>query len=223
MPIGMAEEVYVKSLLEEFEPNNLETGSETIAAFIAEPFVAAALGKVPPTEGYFDGMYAVSHKYGILTILDEILSGFERTVEKFGINNFNVKLDIISPFRCPCFRKCWVFYMKKILSLNRKRLEAYEIVGDIRGVRLQCGVELVSDKETKMPFPAEFNLSRRIGEKSVEKGVVLYPCKVSYDGKSGDHIMIRPPLKVNEEQLDEIILALEESLKEVMVEFNAIA
>lgn len=274
-PEELTEEEYVKSLLDEFETTIVETGPETIAAFIAEPVVAAALGAVPPPKGYFEGMYAICKKYGIVTISDEILSGFGRTGEKFGINNFNVKPDIIAagkgisggyfplsavlasdkivkpfvdtktaflgghtfacnPIGAAVGQKVLdILHEENLIQKSKemgtlflqklKRLEQYEIVGDIRGVGLQCGVELVSDKVTKLPFPAELNLSKRIGEKSVERGVVLYPGKGSYDGTAGDHILITPPLTVNEEQLEEIVVAFESSLKEVMTEVNIIA
>ncbi|MEP6805855.1 MAG: aminotransferase class III-fold pyridoxal phosphate-dependent enzyme, partial [Flavobacterium sp.] len=87
---------YVESLLNEFETTIIEAGPETIAAFIAEPVIAAALGAVPPPENYFRGIYAICRKYGILVVSDEILSGFGRTGENFGINNFGVVPDIIA-------------------------------------------------------------------------------------------------------------------------------
>ena len=94
------------------------------------------------------------------------------------------------------------------------------MVGDIRGVGLQCGIELVQDKVTKSPFPPELGISKKIGEKSIQKGVVLYPGKGSVDGVAGDHILITPPLTINEEQLDEIVHAIKECIEEVTVELK---
>lgn len=263
---------YVESLLNEFETTIVEAGPETIAAFIAEPVIAAALGAVPPPENYFRGIYAICRKYGILVISDEILSGFGRTGENFGINNFGVVPDIIacgkgisggyfplsavivsekvmSPFvdtktaflgghtfACNPVgatvgnlvldiieREKLINHSKNIGAIFLKKLESlyeFDIVGDVRGIGLQCGIELVQDKITKQPFPAAMGISKMIGEKSIEKGVVLYPGKGSVDGISGDHILITPPLTINEEQLDEIISVLRTCLKEVTTEIK---
>lgn len=268
-PVGMSEEAYLQSLLNEFEECILETGPETVAAFIAEPVVAAALGAVPPPDGYFKGIYAICEKYGIVTISDEILSGFGRTGENFGINNFNVVPDIIAAgkgisggyfplsavlisekIELPFIEQKTAFLgghtfacnplgaavgsavlkiirdenlverskeMGALLRSKMEKLYEYDIVGDIRGVGLQCGIELVKDKTTKIPFSPETGLSRIIGEKSIEKGVVLYPGRGSFDGTAGDHILITPPLIVDENHLDEIVDALSTSIEEVAV------
>jgi adenosylmethionine-8-amino-7-oxononanoate aminotransferase len=97
-----------------------------------------------------------------------------------------------------------------------QRLMKHDIVGDVRGIGLLCGIELVEDKQTRKPFPAEYNISKRIGQKAIDKGVVLYPGKGSVDGQLGDHIMIVPPLIINEQHINELVDVLEESIKEVV-------
>jgi adenosylmethionine-8-amino-7-oxononanoate aminotransferase len=107
------------------------------------------------------------------------------------------------------------------LFLNKlQKLLEFDIIGDVRGVGLQCGIEIVQDKVTKKPFPAELAISKRIGEKSIEKGVVLYPGSGSVDGKSGNHILITPPLTISESGLDEIVNVLQGCIKEVSVELS---
>ena len=271
-PNELSETEYVQYLLHEFEATILEEGPKTIAAFIAEPVVAAAMGAVPPPKDYFKGMHAICKKYGILYISDEILSGFGRTGENFGINNFGVTPDIIASgkgisggyfplsaviaskevvtpfddtktaflgghtFACNPVgasvglavldimeREKLVQRSKDMGVIFMKKLESlYELeeVGDVRGVGLQCGIELVQDKYTKTPFSAELGLSKRIGEIAIQKGVVLYPGKGSVDGVSGDHILITPPLTVKEEQLDEIVKVTRDAIKEATVEIK---
>lgn len=112
---------------------------------------------------------------------------------------------------------------KEMGAIFLKKLETLyelEIVGDVRGVGLQVGIELVMDKITKAPFAPELNISKRIGEKSIQKGVVLYPGKGSVDGVSGDHILISPPLTINEGEIDQIVAAVTESIKEVILELD---
>lgn len=271
-PSEFTEQEYTESLLREFENTILETGPETVAAFIAEPVIAAAMGAVPPPRNYFRGMYNICQKYGILFISDEILSGFGRTGENFGINNFGIVPDIIAAgkgisggyfplsavlvsekvnepflntrtaflgghtFACNpvgaavghCVldilrREDLINNAKVMGALFLEKLEAlyeFDIVGDVRGLGLQCGIELVHDKVTKEPFSPEVGLSRKIGEKAIQKGVVLYPGKGSIDGVLGDHILITPSLTINEEQLDEIVSVIKESLEEVSMEIK---
>jgi len=269
-PADLSEEEYTQELLEEFENSIVRTGPETVAAFIAEPVIAAAMGAVLPPKNYFKGIKYICEKYGILYISDEILSGFGRTGENFGISNFGITPDIIAAgkgisggyfplsaviasekvvqplidtktaflgghtFACNPMgarvgnqvldimkREQLVARSKFMGKLFKQKLETlyeFDIVGDVRGVGLQCGVELVQDKVTKAPFPPEMKLSKKIGEKAIEKGVVLYPGSGSVDGKSGDHILVTPPLTINEEQLDEIVDVMRDCIKEVVSE-----
>ena len=69
---------------------------ENVAAFIAEPVVGAALGAVPPPNEYFPIIRKICDTYGVLFIADEVMTGFGRTGEWFGINNWNVKPDMIT-------------------------------------------------------------------------------------------------------------------------------
>lgn len=48
---------------------------EEIAAVIVEP-VAGNMGVVPPAEGFLQGLREVTHRYGALLILDEVITGF---------------------------------------------------------------------------------------------------------------------------------------------------
>lgn len=69
---------YVQRLEEELEAEFQRLGPETVAAFIAEPVVGAALGCVPSVAGYFKAARRVCDKYGSLLILDEIMCGSGR-------------------------------------------------------------------------------------------------------------------------------------------------
>lgn len=54
-------------------------GPGTVAAFIAEPVVGAALGCVPAPPGYFKAMKATCERHGALLVLDEVMCGMGRT------------------------------------------------------------------------------------------------------------------------------------------------
>lgn len=95
-PDGMSEEEYAAHNIQELERCIIETGPETIAAFIAEPVVGAALGAVGPVDGYFQAVRRLCDKYGILMISDEVMAGFGRLGTNFGIEHFGVTPDIIA-------------------------------------------------------------------------------------------------------------------------------
>ena len=71
-------------------------GPENVAAFIDEPVVGAALGAAPPPEEYFQIIREICDKNDVMFISDEVMTGFGRTGEMFGINNWNVKPDIMA-------------------------------------------------------------------------------------------------------------------------------
>jgi adenosylmethionine-8-amino-7-oxononanoate aminotransferase len=72
------ERAYVRRLEAELDAEFERIGPSRVAAFIAEPVVGAALGCVPPIEGYFAAVKRVCDKHGALLILDEIMCGIGR-------------------------------------------------------------------------------------------------------------------------------------------------
>jgi len=86
-------------------------------------------------------------------------------------------------------------------------------VGDVRGLGMLWGVELVADKDTKAPFPPELHLSRRVGDLAFERGVIIYPGAGSVDGVRGDHVLLAPPFVITEEQIDTLVSVLREAVE----------
>ena len=77
------------------------------------------------------------------------------------------------------------------------------------------GVELVADRDTKMPFPVEVKASKRVGDATLERGLVSYPGQGTVDGVVGDHLLCTPPLVITKPQIDELIEILDASLHSV--------
>ncbi len=69
-------------------------GPQTIAAFILEP-VTGTNGVLVPPNGYLEGLRKICHKYGILMIADEVMSGFGRTGEWFAVDHWKVVPDLL--------------------------------------------------------------------------------------------------------------------------------
>jgi adenosylmethionine-8-amino-7-oxononanoate aminotransferase len=70
-------------------------GPDTVAAFIAEPIVGAALGAVVPPDDYWPLVADVCRLHGVLLIADEVMTGFGRTGRWFGLDHWGVRPDIL--------------------------------------------------------------------------------------------------------------------------------
>jgi adenosylmethionine-8-amino-7-oxononanoate aminotransferase len=79
----------------ELEAKILELGPETVSTFIAETVVGATLGAVTAVEGYFKRIREICDKYGVLLILDEVMSGMGRTGSLFACEQENISPDLI--------------------------------------------------------------------------------------------------------------------------------
>tara|TARA_B100000530_G_scaffold275231_1_gene188142 strand:- start:92 stop:1498 length:1407 start_codon:yes stop_codon:yes gene_type:complete len=81
---------------DDLEARILAEGPETVAAFIAEPIVAAAAGVVaPPTNEYFSKIRQICDKYEVIFIADEVVTGFGRTGLPFAFQHWDVLPDIV--------------------------------------------------------------------------------------------------------------------------------
>lgn len=69
-------------------------GADNVAAFIAEP-ISTASGVAIPPKGYWQEIRRICDKYGVLLILDEVVTGFGRLGTMFGMEWFDVIPDIV--------------------------------------------------------------------------------------------------------------------------------
>ena len=70
-------------------------GPETVAAFVAEPIVGATLAAAVPPDDYWSAMAEVCRRYGVLLIVDEVMTGFGRTGRWFGSDHWGIRPDIL--------------------------------------------------------------------------------------------------------------------------------
>ena len=103
-------------------------------------------------------------------------------------------------------------YLQKKLEIT---LGQNEFIGDIRGRGLFRGVELVQNRETKEPFPKNFNIAGKIKKRALDLGLICYPMQGTVDGTIGDHILIAPPFIINENEMNEISQKLEKSMQNI--------
>ncbi|WP_081488694.1 aspartate aminotransferase family protein [Cupriavidus basilensis] len=93
---GETDQQYAQRLADELEAKILELGPQSVAAFVAETVVGATAGAVPPVADYLKRIRAVCDKYGVLLILDEIMSGMGRTGHLFACEEDGVVPDIVT-------------------------------------------------------------------------------------------------------------------------------
>ncbi|MCA1408838.1 aspartate aminotransferase family protein [Ensifer sp. IC3342] len=86
-------------------------------------------------------------------------------------------------------------------------------VGDIRGRGLFRGIEIVADKNTKLPFDPARNINSRIKTEAMQRGLMCYPMGGTIDGIHGDHVLLAPPYIIRPEQIDLIVERLADAIR----------
>ncbi|NQV62041.1 MAG: aminotransferase class III-fold pyridoxal phosphate-dependent enzyme [Alphaproteobacteria bacterium] len=263
---GESEEDFATRMAEALETLILAEGPETVAAFFAEPVMAAG-GAIVPPKTYFAKMQAVLKKYDVLFIADEVVCGFGRTGNWWGSQTFDLQPDMIS-----CAKALSAAYQPiSALMVNEKIHQAmlaqsdklgafahgythaghpvttavalevikiYEemdiveiaqrvggrmlkglqgfadhpLVGDVRGVGILAGMELMQDKTTRTPFPAgrAGAVMDRIGRSN---GLILRVI--------GDRLAFAPPLIITEAEVDDMLEKLGRTLDQAHAELSA--
>ena len=94
----------------------------------------------------------------------------------------------------------------RLLDGLRDALSDAPTVGDVRGLGLMIGIELVRDRETNEPFARSATVAERILQAARESGLLLYSSTGHVDGTSGDLVMLGPPFSISD---DDATLLLE--------------
>ena len=89
---------------------------------------------------------------------------------------------------------------ERLLSGLRTALADAPTVGDVRGLGLMIGIELVRDRETREPFARTDRVAERILEAARDSGLLLYSSTGHVDGTNGDLVMLGPPFSMSDEE-----------------------
>ncbi|MDO5114860.1 MAG: aminotransferase class III-fold pyridoxal phosphate-dependent enzyme [Synergistaceae bacterium] len=95
--------------------------------------------------------------------------------------------------------------LEKIASEN-------PIVGEVRGLGMQLGVELVADKMSRKPFDPNLKVAQVAAQKLIDEKLIVYPSTGTIDGIEGDNFLIAPPLVTTETETDDILERLRNGL-----------
>ncbi len=94
-PLGLDYPSCVEACVNDFERIIQSEGPETVAAVIAEPIIGGG-GVIVPPDDYFPKLRKICDDYGLLLILDEVITGFGRTGKMFACEHWEVQPDIIT-------------------------------------------------------------------------------------------------------------------------------
>ncbi len=84
-----------------------------------------------------------------------------------------------------------------IFQNGLRRFEDHPLVGEVRGVGLIAGIELVGDKATKAPFDAAAGVGALAAAKAQDHGLILRAL--------GDTLALCPPLVITPTEVDELV------------------
>jgi len=105
--------------------------------------------------------------------------------------------------------------MGELLLARLESLRELPAVGDVRGLGLMAGVELVSDRVSRRPFPRAERVAERVQAAALARGVNVYVGTGMANGVDGDAILLGPPFIVTAAQIDEIVAALRAAIGEM--------
>ena len=86
----------------------------------------------------------------------------------------------------------------KLLQELRAELDGVEHVGDVRGIGMMIGIELVRDRTSKEPFARPEQVTERIVAAARDAGLLLYSSTGHVD-MAGDIVMLGPPFTLTDE------------------------
>jgi adenosylmethionine-8-amino-7-oxononanoate aminotransferase len=94
---------------------------------------------------------------------------------------------------------------ERLLGLLRSALADHPHVGEVRGLSLLAGIELITDRSSKTRIPGDLGLDRRLRAELLQRGL--------YTRVLTDVICLAPPLTTSERDLDRIANAVIDSIR----------
>lgn len=103
--------------------------------------------------------------------------------------------------------------MGRKLLAGLETLRSLPAVGDVRGLGMMCGVELVEDQATRKPA---IGLGGRVVAEAMKRGLIIRQRGGGGMPISGDSLCIAPPLMTPEATLDRIVGIVGDSIQSAM-------
>ena len=237
-------------------------GSETVAAFIAEP-VKGAGGVWTPADEYFPKVRELCDRHEVLFIADEVITGYGRTGSWFALDRWGVEPDIMTMSKAitsgyvplggflvsgaimdalrevpPDARFMHAYTnsahptaaavaLRNLQIIEDEGLvERASVMGDrlgtglrdalgdhahvtnIRQLGLMAGLSLVRDAASGERYEASAGIGGKVARYMREEGGVITRFVA-------DEIVFAPPLVVSEEEVDQIVGAVDAAVRAV--------
>jgi 4-aminobutyrate--pyruvate transaminase len=99
-----------------------------------------------------------------------------------------------------------------VLQAALGRLKAHPLVGDVQGVGLILGMELMRDGEGRIPFDAALNVGARVEAAAKRHGLLLRVV--------GDRLVFAPPLVIETGEIEDVSARLERALDDVAADLG---
>jgi adenosylmethionine-8-amino-7-oxononanoate aminotransferase len=96
----------------------------------------------------------------------------------------------------------------KTFENGLRGLESLDIVGQVRGSHFMMGIEFVRNKETRDVFDDEIKIGNRVAQAAQSRGLIVRPL--------GNMAVMSPPLILTDEQIEEMVTILRNSISEVI-------
>ena len=94
------------------------------------------------------------------------------------------------------------------LQTGLRRYADHPLVGEVRGLGLVSGLELVRNKASREPFAPELNLGLFIERRCQDRGAILRAL--------GDTLTVAPPLVVDEETIGMLVKIVGDALDDTL-------
>ena len=99
-----------------------------------------------------------------------------------------------------------------VLQSALGRLKTHPLVGDVQGVGLILGMELMRDGEGRTPFDAALNVGARVDAAARRHGLMLRVV--------GDRLVFAPPLVIEAAEIEDVSERLERALDDVAADLK---
>jgi adenosylmethionine-8-amino-7-oxononanoate aminotransferase len=97
----------------------------------------------------------------------------------------------------------------------KETLSGHPMVGDIRGVAMFWGIELVRDRATRTPYDPDSRVITKVLAAAMKHGLFVYPASGMAGRAGGDTVMVTPPFVIGEAEIEYIVNNLRTALDEV--------
>jgi len=103
----------------------------------------------------------------------------------------------------------------------RQVLGDHPIVGEIRGLGMFWGIELVRDRAAREPFPPSARTVSRVMAAALRRGLFVYPASGMAGERGGDGFIVAPPFVIGDQEIEFIAQTLRLTLDEIGSGVNA--